>query len=211
MYTFYCCRPDGAAPTLEAHELASDTAAAEQADRLLEQHASCSHVLVYEGERDVLTTRREAAAGEAPPHPAWPAINAALKVAVRPLKGVAVIVTDPAGVVVFWNQGASKLYRWHAADALGADILEVTPAVQSKRKARAIMATLQAGEPWEGEIVLKRRDGSPFAAYVADTPVGSIAAGEGVIVGVSATADKRSLVWQAQAEILRRLNGDAPA
>ena len=205
MYTFFCCLPGGAAPAFEAHELASDADAAARADRLLGQHASCSHVAVYDGERAVLTRLRETAPGEPAPRPDWPAISKALTAVDAPRNGAAVIVTDPDGAVVFWNQAATKLYGWTPADALGADILNVTPSIQSKRKAKAIMQSLKAGEPWEGEIVLKRRNGTLFEAYVADTPVGPITEQGGVIVGVSAPAEQRHLVWQAQAEILAQL------
>lgn len=204
MYTFYCCRPDGAAPAFEAHELGSDAAAADQARRLLGQHASCSHVTVYDGEREVETHRRPGV--EPAPPPLSVELAEAIRAAALASSKAAVIVTDPQGAVVFWNDGASKLYGWSAADALGANILDVTPAVQTKRKASAIMDKLLAGEPWEGEITLKRRNGARFTAFVADTPVGRLADGDGAIVGVSAPAEKRSLVWQAQAEILAQLS-----
>jgi len=204
MYTFYCCRPDGDAPSFEAHELASDEAAAREAARLIEQHASCSHVIVFEGEREVATHHRAGA----PPLPSEPsaALAEAVSAAASARAQAAVIVTDPQGAVVFWNAAAARLYGWSAADALGANIMEVTPAVQTRRKAKSIMDALLAGQPWEGEITLKRRNGSRFNAFVADTPVGQLAHGDGAIVGVSAPAEKRSLVWQAQAEILAQLS-----
>jgi hypothetical protein len=59
-YTFYCCRPDDAAPSFEAYELPSDEAAAERAAQLLDSHASASHIAVYQGDREVLVERRVA-------------------------------------------------------------------------------------------------------------------------------------------------------
>ena len=58
IYTFYFCRADGAAPSFEVYELADDAAAGACARRLLDEHPSCSHVLVCQDERDVLTLRR---------------------------------------------------------------------------------------------------------------------------------------------------------
>jgi hypothetical protein len=58
VYTFYCCRPDGAAPSFEMFELASDEAAAERAAQLLATHPSASHIAVCDGDREVLVERR---------------------------------------------------------------------------------------------------------------------------------------------------------
>ena len=57
-YTFYCCRPDGAAPSFEAYELHSDEAAAERAAELLDRHPSASHIAVCLDDREVLVERR---------------------------------------------------------------------------------------------------------------------------------------------------------
>jgi hypothetical protein len=45
LYTFYCCRADGAATAFEAHDLRSDKAARERAERLLADHASSAAVV----------------------------------------------------------------------------------------------------------------------------------------------------------------------
>ena len=63
------------------------------------------------------------------------------------------------------------------------------------------MEALLRGETWEGEIVLRRKDGRPFRAYVRDFPVGDLAAGSGTIVGVSVAADRRSLLDDNQAAV----------
>lgn len=58
VYTFYCCRPDDAAPSFEARALASDEAAAEHAERMLDEHRSCSHVVVCLDDCEIMTARR---------------------------------------------------------------------------------------------------------------------------------------------------------
>lgn len=65
IYTFYPCRADGDAGSFDAAELASDTQARAHALRVLARHASCSHVVVWLGERQVMTCDR-GAAGPAP-------------------------------------------------------------------------------------------------------------------------------------------------
>jgi hypothetical protein len=58
IYTFYFCRADGAAPSFEVYALTDDEAAGTSARRLLDEHPSCSHVMVCQDEREVLTLRR---------------------------------------------------------------------------------------------------------------------------------------------------------
>ena len=60
IYTFYCCRPDDSAPSFEARALPSDEAAGLHAQRMLEEHRSCSHVVVCVEDVEIMTVRRGA-------------------------------------------------------------------------------------------------------------------------------------------------------
>ena len=60
LYTFYPCDPDGSSQTFEAVELPGDRLAAERAELILRDHASCAYVAVWEGDRPVLTLARRA-------------------------------------------------------------------------------------------------------------------------------------------------------
>lgn len=116
----------------------------------------------------------------------------------------AIIVTTAAGKVVFWNAAATRLYGWPAEEALGKSIMALTPALQARDDAEGIMHALRSGESWEGEIVLRRRDGTPFTAFVFDTP---LERGE-YIVGVSATTKMRAVVTSTKpliAALIKRL------
>ena len=75
VYTFYCCRPDESAPSFEARDLASTAAAIEHARRMLDEHRSCSHVVVCLEEDEVMTVRRER---DLPPSSPGPVIDAGL-------------------------------------------------------------------------------------------------------------------------------------
>lgn len=83
----------------------------------------------------------------------------------------AVIATDLAGNIIYWNRYAEILYGWQATEALGRSILDVTPTPQFQEHAREIIARLQAGESWSGEFLVQRRDGSLFPAIVIDSPI----------------------------------------
>ncbi len=58
VYTFYYCRPDDAAPSFEAWALSSDEAATARARQMLEEHLSCSHVVVCLDETEIAIVRR---------------------------------------------------------------------------------------------------------------------------------------------------------
>lgn len=115
----------------------------------------------------------------------------------------AVIATTAEGAVLFWSPGARRLYGWREAEALGRDILELTPAVQSRGKAGGIMEALRRGEAWDGEILLRKKDGVLFRAVVTDFPLPAADHAGGVIVGVSGPVEARAQVMEC-AEALRR-------
>src|SRR5579872_5058879 len=83
---------------------------------------------------------------------------------------VAVIATDARGVILYWSAGAESLYGWPAHDALGRDILGVTPTHGSSEEAATIMEELRNGRLWTGIFILQRRDGTPIMVHVTDVP-----------------------------------------
>ncbi len=85
--------------------------------------------------------------------------------------GQAVIATDHAGKVVYWNQAAETLYGWSADEVHGKNILDITPADAFGDQAEEIMSTLAKGETWSGEFDVKRRDGSTIHALITYTPI----------------------------------------
>jgi PAS domain S-box-containing protein len=80
---------------------------------------------------------------------------------------VAVIVTDPDQRVVSWSAGAERLYEWKAEEAIGRDPRELG-APGAARSAGPALAALRDDGRWEGESVVRRKDGSTFPAYVRD-------------------------------------------
>lgn len=109
--------------------------------------------------------------------------------------GAAVIATNLTGAVAFWNKAAERLYGWSEDEAAGRDILELTPAKYTRMQSEQIMQALQAGEPWRGEILLSRRDGSPLVAFVLDFPFPNLAGAQGVIVGLSVPQHQKA-AWR---------------
>ncbi|HEY0375733.1 MAG TPA: ATP-binding protein [Pyrinomonadaceae bacterium] len=111
----------------------------------------------------------------------------------------AVIATDLEGRIVYWNKYAEKLYQWTAEEVLGQSIFSVTVPVASDALAHEIMEGIANVGHWEGEFVVRRKDGSTFCAQVRDAV---IADAEGRIrgyVGVSTdVTERKSIVESAQ-------------
>jgi PAS domain S-box-containing protein len=107
------------------------------------------------------------------------------------IPGQAVIATTLDGTIVYWGSAAARLYGWSEQEAVGQNVVEVTPAAMSREEAGAILSELRAGRSWSGEFDVRKRDGQEFRAYVRDVPVRA-ANGQVVgIVGVSRPARER--------------------
>lgn len=85
--------------------------------------------------------------------------------------GQAVIATDLQGTIQYWNRYAETLYGWNREEALGRNVLDVTPTAMSREAAAEIMTCLQNGQSWSGEFLVQRRDGTSFYAHVTDAPI----------------------------------------
>lgn len=193
LYAYYFCRDDGAAPAFEVHECDTAAQARARAPGLLQTHSTCAYVTVYEDEQELFTFRRAPAPSTITCATNYtPGAIAEILSATRLGRtGAAIIATTPEGDVTYWSPRAARLYGWAVEEALGRNILDLTPALQSRTEAESIMDRLRAGNPWEGEIVLRHKSGTPFSAYVFDLPIGHLSDGDGAIVGVSVAARDR--------------------
>jgi two-component system, cell cycle sensor histidine kinase and response regulator CckA len=93
----------------------------------------------------------------------------------------AVIATEVDGRVLYWNADAEQLYGWSSDEAVGRNVVDLTPSELSKDEAHEIMQALNLGQPWSGEFVVRGKDGSRFTVHVVDVPVTDDA---GRIVGI---------------------------
>ena len=117
----------------------------------------------------------------------------------------AVIATDAAGAIVYWNRCAERLYGWRAEEVLGRNVVEVVPAEMSREQAAELMERLRQGERWEGEFPVRRRDGSRFHAWVSDVP---LRGSDGEVAGVVGVSSDLTTRVQAQ-EALGRAEEEA--
>ena len=70
----------------------------------------------------------------------------------------AIVVQDLAHRITFWNQGAERLYRWTAAEAVGRHFSELLPSTPDQF-AEAERMVISSGE-WNGEVQKRDRTGA---------------------------------------------------
>jgi two-component system, cell cycle sensor histidine kinase and response regulator CckA len=104
----------------------------------------------------------------------------------------AVVVTDLDGVVTFWNDGATRTLGWTSAEMVGKPILSRIPNAD-RAGAQAILAQVQAGEPFSGRY----RDSTKSGETVwLDTRLRRITDEHGKLIGImgasrDVTAEKK--------------------
>ncbi|MEM2098350.1 MAG: PAS domain S-box protein [Candidatus Bathyarchaeia archaeon] len=85
--------------------------------------------------------------------------------------GQAVVATDIAGKITYWNRAAEQLFGWKETEVLGHNIFDVTTAEETKEQAVKILEKISAGENWSGEFIGKRQDGALFSTIISMAPI----------------------------------------
>ena len=106
----------------------------------------------------------------------------------------AVIATDPGGKVLLWSTGAETLFGYPRQEMFGRDLKRLLVEATGHKRAQAILATLSAHEPWEGELDVPRRDGGrlPVLAAVSSLYVDTGELAGFVVVSVDLRERKRT-------------------
>jgi PAS domain S-box-containing protein len=115
----------------------------------------------------------------------------------------AVIVTDPAGVVTFWNAAATTLFGWTAEEMLGRPLAHRLPEPERAGLEKALQA-VAAGEDWRGDRHDYRRDGSRIwvearASHITDAAgrlVGILGLAHDISDRKRSEAERESLIAQ---------------
>jgi len=77
----------------------------------------------------------------------------------------AIIATDLDGVITQWSKGAEALHGWPAAEAIGEPLAMLFLRRDDVAGPAIRHATVESGR-WDGNIDLRRRDGTSFPSYV---------------------------------------------
>src|ERR1700719_1067450 len=60
----------------------------------------------------------------------------------------AIIGTDLAGAITYWNPFAEELYGWKAEEVVGRNVMDITVSSENEERAREHMATVAGGGSW---------------------------------------------------------------
>src|SRR5207302_23830 len=118
--------------------------------------------------------------------------------------GAAVVVTDTTGRIVHWNHQAETVYGWTKSEAIGENLIDLCVATHDVPAAREVIARLAAGASWEGEVPMRRKDGSTILAYIVASPLFDDRGRLVGVVGVSVDVTARHLAEAERAVILGR-------
>ncbi len=112
----------------------------------------------------------------------------------------AVIATDLAGQIVYWNSFAETLYQWKAEEVVGRNIADVTVLREGQTAAEDVMREIRETGHWQGEWLVQRKDGSSFTASVENTLFSDADGNVVGVVGVSVDISERK---RAEASALK--------
>ena len=73
---------------------------------------------------------------------------------------MAVVLADANACITGWNDAAQTLYGHARDDVLGRPLIEVLFDADDRQGAAALLAEVAAGQPWEGDCRVRRRDGA---------------------------------------------------
>lgn len=85
--------------------------------------------------------------------------------------GQAAIATDMNGFISYWNKAAENIYGWTMEEAIGKNIINLTPSHATREQALEIMDDLKNGRKWSGEFRVQRKDGTDFPVLVTNSPI----------------------------------------
>jgi diguanylate cyclase (GGDEF)-like protein/PAS domain S-box-containing protein len=112
--------------------------------------------------------------------------------------GQAVISTGLDRMISYWNQGAEDLLGWKAGEALGKSLYDIVPAESLIPQVREISNQVRSGESWDGELLLRHRDGREIPVLSSIRPV---IGAEGELIGIIGVHTDLTEIKQTEREI----------
>jgi diguanylate cyclase (GGDEF)-like protein/PAS domain S-box-containing protein len=99
--------------------------------------------------------------------------------------GEAVVVTDAAGTIRYFNAAAESLYGWRADEVLGRLLQDVAGTDPPYPHGREVLSVLRRGQTWSDERIVRDRSGRSFPVWITSTPLFDSAGRLSSIIGVS--------------------------
>ena len=78
----------------------------------------------------------------------------------------AVVATDLDGRITVWSHGAQALYGWTEEEAVGERMMDLAVPAHFHRRGEDFLRHLNQHSRWQGDLKLKRKDGSRFTGFV---------------------------------------------
>ncbi len=121
----------------------------------------------------------------------------------------AIIITDLAGAITYWNPFAEELYGWKAEEVIGRKIVDIAVAAETAAEPAMAMGNLPEGKRWSGEFTVRCKDGTFLPALVTLSPLLDEAGSQVGILGLSQDLSGHKEVEEklknAQAELEKRV------
>jgi PAS domain S-box-containing protein len=119
--------------------------------------------------------------------------------------GESVIVTDPVGTIIFWGEGAHRIYGWREEEVIGKQLREVIGVQSTEKQTHQIMRSLAKGQAWSGEYLVKRKDGREFPVLVNTAPMKDESGKVNALIGISRDITHRKQMEEALSEREKKL------
>jgi PAS domain S-box-containing protein len=97
----------------------------------------------------------------------------------------AVVATDRAGRIFYFNRAAEQLYGYSRQQMLGANVMELLVEPVDLISAEEIMSSVLSGHRWSGQFRVRRSGGAVIVVRITDTPISE----HGRVVGVIGVAE----------------------
>lgn len=128
----------------------------------------------------------------------------------------AIVVTDPAGIIRLWNDGATRIFGYSAEEAMGQSLDVIIPEKLRDRHWKGYFQTMATGYTRYGDKLLSvpatHRDGQRLSIEFS---VAILRDDAGQIVGISAimreVTERRNTEKALRARIAELENGARPA
>jgi two-component system cell cycle sensor histidine kinase/response regulator CckA len=94
-----------------------------------------------------------------------------LKSAASEVAANAIAITDRAGAVIWTNSAFTRLTGYSAEEVVDRNVWFLKSGEDDQTLYQSLWETLLAGQVWQGEVMSRRKDGSPYAEDNIITPV----------------------------------------
>jgi two-component system sensor histidine kinase/response regulator len=84
----------------------------------------------------------------------------------------AIVITDPGGRIAWVNPAFTALTGYESREVIGQTLRVLKSGVYDRSFYERLWATIGSGQPWAGEMINRRRNGSLYTEEMTITPVG---------------------------------------